>query len=77
MLRKVIRCALSLLTIGLIILTVQRWAMDYNENGIYFDGETTYDSDALLVYTVITSLSMIITISTAIKWKENRMKSRE
>jgi len=76
MIRKTILFILSLGTIGLMILTIQRMTMDYNENGVYFDGEVTYDTDALLVYKVISILLLIITLGTALIWKANKIGTK-
>ena len=70
---KVIKQALILiLSIGLIFfatLTIKRLTWDYNENGVYFDGETTYDQDAILVYGLITGTLLIIVVGLQLIWK--------
>ncbi len=62
MLRKFIIVVLFLLSLGFMLLTAQRSTMDYNENGIYFDGTVTYSQDALLVYGILAGLLLISTL---------------
>lgn len=69
MFRKIIISILSLVTVGLLILTFQRMTMDYNENGVYFNGEVTYDIDALLVFATMTCFFIILTMGTIAIWK--------
>lgn len=59
------------------LLTVQRLTMDYNENGVYFDGEITYDTDGLLVYGVTTCFLFIMTLTTIMVWKTKRLTNNE
>ena len=63
MIQKFLMFILSLGTIGFVTLTIHRLTMDYNENGIYFDGEVTYSSDAILVFGLLASLFFILTIA--------------
>lgn len=62
MIRKIITFLLSLLTVGFAMLTYHRSTMTYNENGVFFDGETTYDTDAVVAYGIITALLLLVTI---------------
>jgi hypothetical protein len=55
------------LAIGFAVLTVDRMLLDYNEQGVYFDGISTYDQDAVLAYTVISAIFFIVGII-AIFW---------
>ncbi len=62
MIRKILTAIFSIATIGFLILTIQRWTFDYNENGVYFDGVTTYDTDSLLGFTATTVLFLVLTM---------------
>ena len=54
MIRKIMLGILSIVAIGFLALTVSRMQLQYNEEGKYFDGEVTYDSDAIAGYGTIT-----------------------
>lgn len=77
MIKKIIIAVLSLLTIGFAALTASRLAMDYNENGVYFDGVVTYDTDAIVVYGLITFTLLAATIGLqSVRRKEKFKPSR-
>jgi hypothetical protein len=62
MIRKLAIIILSLATVVFMLLTVERMRMDYNENGIYFDGVVTYNADSILSYGVITGVLLLFTL---------------
>jgi hypothetical protein len=76
MIRKIVISILLLVTVGLSTLTFQLMTMDYNENGVYFDGEVTYDTDTLLVSTTITGFFIILTIGIITLWKNQTDPSK-
>ena len=70
MIRTIILFILSSVTIGFVVLTAQRMTMDYNENGVYYDGAVTFDTDALVAYMVISCVLVVVTIGTGLVWKK-------
>lgn len=75
MIRKFLILISTFITILLSILTIQRLRMDYNEKGVYFDGVTTYDSDAVVAFLTCTVISISITIFLIITSKSSRGSS--
>ena len=70
MIKRIVIIVLSLGTIYFATLTIKRLALDYNENGVYFDGVVTYDTDAILGYGLITGTLLIITVGLQLIWKK-------
>ena len=62
---------LSISTMIFAITTFNRISMDYNENGVYFDGSVTYNSQAIIVYGLITIILLIFTIGLITKLKKS------
>lgn len=69
MVRKVVIALLSLVSVAFLVLTCQRVMMEYNENGVYFDGEVTYDRDAVVAYGTLTGVLLLLTVATRYFWK--------
>ena len=40
-------------------ISYERSLLDYNENGVYFDGVTTYDTDAVVGFGFVAALLFI------------------
>ena len=59
MVKKVFIFLLIILAFGALSLAVTRFFMDYNEQGLYFDGEVVYKEDAVLVYGLLGILWLI------------------
>ena len=68
--KKIIQIFLASATIGFAVLTIHRSMMDYNENGVYFDGVVTYDSDAVPAYGSITGILLVITVGLLLNRKK-------
>ena len=75
MLLKIIISLLTFATVSFFILTVHRMTLEYNESGVSFDGQTTYNSDAILVYGTITLIFFIVTILTILIRKRRTLTS--
>jgi hypothetical protein len=63
MFRKVTISLVSFITLFFLYMTIDRLTMNYNENGVYFDGMNTYHRDAIVVYSSITMVLIIITVA--------------
>ena len=59
-----------MLTIGFAVVTINRLTMDYNENGVYFDDNVTYDTDAIMAYGIITGTLLLLTVGLMIVWRK-------
>ena len=70
MTKRIVIFILSLLTIGFAVVTISRLTMDYNENGVYFDGNMTYDTDAIVGYGIITGTLLLLTVVLMIVWRK-------
>jgi hypothetical protein len=64
------------LAIGFAVLTVDRMLLDYNEQGVYFDGITTYDQDAVVSYTIISAIFLIVGIIAIFSTKPSTERKR-
>jgi hypothetical protein len=61
MIKPIVTITLIFLTTAFALLTIERVMMDYNENGVYFDGLATYNSDAVVAYGSVTCVLLVIT----------------
>jgi hypothetical protein len=68
--KKIVIVALAVVTIGFAFLAIERAMWDYNESGVYFDGVTTYDTDAVVAYGFISGTLLVITIALTLIWKK-------
>jgi hypothetical protein len=76
MVRTIAISATFVLAIGFALLTMDRMLLDYNEQGVYFDGATTYDLDAVFAYKMISLFFLILGIITAIVWTKPTTKGK-
>jgi len=60
--RRIFVGIFSIITILFSVLSFERLTMDYNEAGVYFDGVITYNSDAIVGYTALAIISLLITL---------------
>jgi hypothetical protein len=72
MFRKITIPLVSFITLFFLYVTIERLTMDYNENGVYFDGTNTYDQDAIVVYSAITMVLIIITVAITLVTRPRR-----
>jgi hypothetical protein len=66
---------LSVLTIVFAAVTINRSRLDYNENGVYFDGVVTYNADAIIGYALITAIFFVLTIAFTMTWALKKRKT--
>ena len=70
--RKLIITLLSLTSIIFIFVAIKRTTLPYNENGVYFDGTTTVDSDAVVVFSVLAAGFSLLTVCFVIVSRKKR-----
>ena len=58
-------------TLTFLVLTIRRSMLDYNENGVYFDGAVTYDRDAVVTFGTITVALALVTIVLAVRGRRS------
>jgi hypothetical protein len=63
MIRKILIAISGLLAVICTAVTIVRTQWDYNENGVYFDGISTYDSGAIAAYGMFAGFFYVVTIS--------------
>jgi len=62
MLRKILIGVLVLITLGFMLVTINRMRMPYNEMDNYFDGVIVYHRQAILVFEFFTVVFFVLTI---------------
>ena len=76
--RLILTIVLALATILCAALTLQRWRLDYNENGVYFDVDTavTYDTDAIIGYGLVTVILFLATVGIRLVGRKHAATNR-
>jgi hypothetical protein len=60
--RRLPAILLALTTLIFALITIKRATVDYNENGVYFDGQAGYDRDSVVAFGTLTVAFALLTL---------------
>jgi hypothetical protein len=63
------------LTIVFAAVAINRSRLDYNENGVYFDGVVKYNAGAIIGYELTTAIFFVLTLAFTITWGVEKRKT--